>query len=101
MDIRRVGVIGAGTMGNGIAQVFAQSGYEVQLCDTAPPALERARTTIEKSLGKFVEKGKLAAAERDAALGRLTTATSLDALAEADYVVEAIAENVEIKRAVF
>ena len=101
MDIKRVGVVGAGTMGNGIAQVFAQSGYAVTLCDAAPPALDRARGTIEKSLGKFVEKGKLTAADRDAALARLTTGTDLDALADADYVVEAIAENVDAKREVF
>ena len=59
--ITKVGVIGAGTMGNGIAQVFAQSGFEVTLCDAVPAALDRAKSTIEKSLGKFVEKGKLAA----------------------------------------
>ena len=101
MDITRIGVIGAGTMGNGIAQVFAQSGYEVRLCDTYAPALEKARGTIEKSLAKFVEKGKLSPADRDAALGRLTTGGDLDALADVDYVVEAIAESVEIKTAVF
>ena len=56
-DIKTIGVIGAGTMGNGIAQVFAHSGYEVRLVDAVAPALDRARATIEKSLGKFVEKG--------------------------------------------
>src|SRR3954470_24790710 len=101
MDIERIGVIGAGTMGNGIAQVFAQAGYEVTLCDAAPAALDRAMSTIQKSLGRFVEKGKLPAADRDAALTRLTTAGDLDALAGADYVVEAIAESVEAKTAVF
>ena len=99
--ISKVGVIGAGTMGNGIAQVFAQSGFAVRLCDAAPAALDRARATIEKSLGKFVEKGKRAAADRDAALGRLSAAPSLDALADVDYVVEAIAEQVDAKREVF
>ena len=101
MDIRRIGVIGAGTMGNGIAQVFAQAGYDVRLCDTFPPALERARTTIEKSLGKFVEKGKMSAEDRAATLGRLTTSGTLDVLADVDYVVEAIAEDVDVKRNVF
>src|SRR3954467_11790637 len=101
MDIKRIGVIGAGTMGNGIAQVFAQSGYDVRLCDTFAPALDKARGTIEKSLGKFVEKGKLAAADRDAALGRLTTGGALGELADVDYVVQAIAENVDVKRGVF
>jgi 3-hydroxybutyryl-CoA dehydrogenase len=100
-DIKRVGVIGAGTMGNGIAQVFAQSGYQVQLVDAVEPALGRARSTIEKSLGKFVEKGKLKAEERDAALGRLTTGTSVEALADVDFVVEAIVEDVETKRTLF
>ena len=101
MDIKRVGVVGAGTMGNGIAQVFAQSGYEVRLCDAAAAALDRARNTIEKSLGKFVEKGKLTAASRDAALGRLSTGCELDDFGDVDYVVEAIAEAVEVKRSVF
>jgi 3-hydroxybutyryl-CoA dehydrogenase len=101
MGIRRIGVVGAGTMGNGIAQVFAQSGYEVRLCDAVPAALDRARATIEKSLGKFVEKGKLSPADRDAAFGRLTTGPDLGMLADADYVVEAIAENLETKLNVF
>ena len=99
--IKSIGVIGAGTMGNGIAQVFAQSGFSVTLIDVAPPMLDRARATIEKSLGKFVEKGKLTAADRDGAMGRLSTATSVDQLAGADYVVEAIVENAETKRALF
>jgi len=99
--IKTVGVIGAGTMGNGIAQVFAQSGFSVTLVDVAEPMLDRARTTIEKSLGKFVEKGKLTAADRDASMARLRTATSVDQLADADYVVEAIVENAETKRGLF
>ena len=99
--VRTVGVVGAGTMGHGIAQVFAQSGFAVLLHDSAAPALDRARAGIEKSLAKFVEKGKLAAAERDATLGRLRTETSLDALATADLVVEAIVEAVDAKRALF
>jgi len=99
--IKTVGVIGAGTMGNGIAQVFAQSGFSVTLVDVAPAMLDRAKTTIEKSLAKFVEKGKLTAADRDAAIGRLSTATSVDQLADADYVVEAIVENADTKRGLF
>ncbi len=101
MDIKTVGVVGAGTMGNGIAQVFAQSGFTVRLVDVAQPMLDRARTTIEKSLGRFVEKGRLSAADRDAALGRVSTATSVEILADADYVVEAIVENVDAKRELF
>jgi 3-hydroxybutyryl-CoA dehydrogenase len=101
MDIRRIGVIGAGTMGNGIAQVFAQSGFEVKLCDMVPAAIERAKSTIEKSLGKFVEKGKLSAEDRDAALGRLKAFATLDNLADVDYVVEAVAEDLDVKRGLF
>ena len=99
--IRRVGVVGAGTMGNGIAQVFAQSGFEVTLCDAVPAAIDRARATIEKSLGKFVEKGKLTAEQRDQSLGRLKTFSAIDDLADADFVVEAIAEQVDAKTDLF
>jgi 3-hydroxybutyryl-CoA dehydrogenase len=101
MEIQTVGVVGAGTMGNGIAQVFAQAGFTVRLVDVAQPMLDRARTAIEKSLAKFVEKGKLTAADRDASLTRVSTATSLDTLADADYVVEAIVENAAAKGALF
>ena len=101
MNIQRIGVVGAGTMGNGIAQVFAQSGLDVRLCDLVPAALDRARSTIEKSLAKFVEKGKLTPADRDIAITRISTTPNLDALAEVDYVVEAIAENLETKLDVF
>jgi 3-hydroxybutyryl-CoA dehydrogenase len=99
--IKSVGVVGAGTMGNGIAQVFAQSGFSVILVDVAQPMLDRARATIEKSLGKFVEKQRLTPADRDAALARLTTETSIDELSEVDYVVEAIVEDADAKRGVF
>jgi len=99
--IKTIGVIGAGTMGNGIAQVFAQSGFSVTLVDVAQPMLDRARSSIEKSLGKFVEKGKLTAADRDAAVGRVSTATSIERLGDADYVVEAILEHAEAKRELF
>ncbi len=99
--IKVVGVVGAGTMGNGIAQVFAQAGLTVRLVDVAQPMLDRARASIEKSLAKFVSKGMLAAAARDATLGRLHVSTSLDALADADLVVEAIVEEADAKRALF
>ena len=93
--IKTIGVIGAGTMGNGIAQTFAQSGFSVILLDVAQPMLDRARGTIEASLGKFVEKGRLSAADRDATLARLATTTTLD------RIVEAIVENADAKRALF
>ncbi len=97
--IKAVGVVGAGTMGNGIAQVFAQAGFSVRLHDAAPGAVDRALAAIDKSLAKFVEKGKLTAADRDAALGRLASAASLDEFADVDYVVEAVIEQREVKRA--
>ena len=101
MTIKTIGVVGAGTMGNGIAQVFARAGYAVRLVDVAQPMLDRARSTIDKSLAKFVEKGALAAADRDATLARLSVFTTVDALADTDYVVEAIVENAEAKRDLF
>lgn len=99
--MQTIAVIGSGTMGSGIAQVFAQAGHPVLLHDVSEPALDRARTGIEKSLAKFVEKGKLSGEDRDATLGRLSAVTSIDALAAADYVVEAIVESVDAKRALF
>jgi 3-hydroxybutyryl-CoA dehydrogenase len=99
--IRTVGVIGAGTMGNGIAQVFAQAGFSVRLIDVAQPMLDRAQKSIEKSLAKFVEKGKLTAESRDQTMHRLSTSTALDRLGDADYVVEAIVEDAEAKRTLF
>jgi 3-hydroxybutyryl-CoA dehydrogenase len=97
----KVGVIGAGTMGNGIAQVFAQAGFEVRLVDSSAGALDRARATIERSLGKLVEKQRLTTVDRDGALTRLSTGVNLDALAEVDYVVEAIFEDAQVKREIF
>jgi 3-hydroxybutyryl-CoA dehydrogenase len=101
MTITRVGVVGAGTMGSGIAQVFAQAGYHVQLVDLAQPMLDRAQQSIATSLVKFVEKGKITAAARDAALSHLSTGTSLELLAGVDLVVEAIVEQVDAKRELF
>jgi 3-hydroxybutyryl-CoA dehydrogenase len=100
-DIRIVGVIGGGTMGSGIAQVFAAHGFRVYLQDVSQAALDRARGGIEKSLGKFVEKGRLAASDRDAALERLVVTTKLDHFGEVDFVVEAIIEDAHAKRALF
>jgi 3-hydroxybutyryl-CoA dehydrogenase len=88
-------------MGNGIAQVFAQAGCEVSLVDAAPPALDRARAAIGKSLAKLIEKGKLPSGSDAAALGRITTTTSVEDLATADFVVEAIVENLAAKQQLF
>ena len=101
MDIKTVGVVGAGAMGSGIAQVFAQAGCSVLLVDVAQPMIDRARAGIEKSLAKFVEKGKLSRADGDAALARLQTATSIGRLEDADYIVEAIVEEVDAKLTLF
>src|SRR5438132_4383882 len=101
MTVKTIGVVGAGTMGNGIAQVFAQAGFSVRLVDVAEPMLDRARAAIEQSLGKLVEKNKLRPEERDATLERIATSTTLDRLSDAHYVVEAIVEDAEAKRALF
>jgi 3-hydroxybutyryl-CoA dehydrogenase len=100
-DKRSVAVIGGGTMGNGIAQVFAQHGHPVVLRDVAGAALERARATIDKSLAKLVEKGRLGSADRDAALSRIRFTSELDAVKDARLVIEAIVENLEAKRLLF
>jgi 3-hydroxybutyryl-CoA dehydrogenase len=101
MQVQTVAIVGAGTMGNGIAQVFAQAGFDVLLHDSVKPALDRARQTIESSLGKFVEKGKIQAADRDAALGRLKVTSSLEDFIAADYIVEAIVEDLAAKQTLF
>jgi 3-hydroxybutyryl-CoA dehydrogenase len=99
-EIRSIGVVGAGTMGHGIAQVAAQSGYDVILADAAPQALERGVAQIGKSLEKLVGKGKLTPEQRERTLARLRSASNLDALSGADLVVEAVVEKLEVKRAV-
>ena len=99
--IRSIGVVGAGTMGNGIAQVFAQAGFNVYLQDTVLDALDRARTTIEASLGRLVSKNILRQDERDATLERLTTVRDLGAFSEVDYIVEAIIEDTDAKKNLF
>jgi 3-hydroxybutyryl-CoA dehydrogenase len=96
-SIRSIGVVGAGTMGHGIAQVAAHCGYDVVLVDAVPAALERGRAQIGKGLERLVSKGKLAPEDRDRALARLTTGDDLGALAGADLVVEAVVEKLEVK----
>jgi 3-hydroxybutyryl-CoA dehydrogenase len=99
-EIRSIGVVGAGTMGHGIAQVAAQSGYDVVLVDAAPKALEHGVAQVGKSLEKLVGKGKLTAEQREQALARLRPEAGLAALEGADLVVEAVVEKLEVKRAV-
>jgi 3-hydroxybutyryl-CoA dehydrogenase len=98
---QRVAVVGAGTMGNGIAQTFATHGAEVVLIDVVEPALKKGLATIEKSLGKFAEKGKLSAADAQATFARVKPSTSLQDARSAELVVEAVVERSEIKRKVF
>lgn len=100
VEIRRIGVVGAGTMGHGIAQVSAVSGYDVVLVDVAPQALERGIAQIGKSLDKLESKGKLTAEARGQALARIRGASELSALLEADLVVEAVVEKLEVKQGV-
>ena len=100
-DIQRVGVLGCGLMGSGIAQVAAVSGYETMVRDVAQPILDKAKASIGKSLAKLVEKGKLQAADRDAALGRLTFTTVTADLKRCDVVVEAVTEDLEVKNALW
>jgi 3-hydroxybutyryl-CoA dehydrogenase len=101
MDMKTLGVIGAGTMGGGIAQVMAASGYDVVLNDINAAAVERGLTAVDQSLQKLVSREKIAASAREAALARIMTATRLDDLASCDVVVEAATENVELKLKLF
>ncbi len=100
-DVTRVGVLGAGTMGNGIAHVFATAGIEVRLVDVDQKALDRARSTIEKNLARQVAKQRLDASDAEAALSRITPHTSLDGFADAQVVVEAATENPPLKFKLF
>src|SRR4051794_12349192 len=101
MEIKKIGVIGAGTMGNGIAQVFAQAGFEVMMRDVGQQQVDRGMAAIKKSLAKFAEKGKLTSEEADKALERVSTTTELSDLAGSDLIVEAIFENFDVKAAAF
>lgn len=98
---QRLAVIGAGLMGSGIAQVAAQAGYDVTLRDVGEDALARGRAAIERSYAKFVEKGRLTEADRDAALARIASTTDIEAAADADIVVEAVYERLDVKTEVF
>ena len=99
-DIKTVAVLGAGTMGNGIAHVFARSGFKVILRDVEKRFLDRGMETIGKNLDREIKKGKIAEAEKGTVLGRLRPVTDMGAIAVADFVVEAVPEKIEIKRMV-
>ena len=97
----RVAVLGAGTMGSGIAHVFAQHGWTTALSDVSPPALEQALENIRRNLERQVKKGTLTSEQRDTALGRIRTATLVDAAATADLIVEAATEDPVTKFKIF
>jgi 3-hydroxybutyryl-CoA dehydrogenase len=99
--VSRVTVVGAGTMGNGIAHVFAQNGWDTLLVDVSGDQLDKARETIGSNLERQVKKGGLSAEQRDATLGRLTTSTVLDGAGQAELVVEAASEHPETKFRIF
>jgi 3-hydroxybutyryl-CoA dehydrogenase len=101
MAIQRVGVIGAGTMGNGIAHVFARSGYSVVLCDVAQEYLEHGLATITKNLEREVAKGKISAEDKASALKKIEPVTDRARLADCDFIVEAATEKFEIKTEIF
>jgi len=101
MDIQSVGVVGAGQMGGGIAHVAAASGLPVVLVDVSTALVDKGRAAIEKNLEREVSKGKRTAADRQAALGRIRTATDVGALSGCDIVIEAIVENEAVKKELF
>jgi len=101
MEVKRIGVVGAGQMGSGIAQVAASAGYEVVLVDVAEGPLERGLAAIRRSLAKLLEKGRITQEVHDGALGRIRTSLRLEDLKEADLIVEAIVEDEGEKRRLF
>ena len=101
MDIKKIGVVGAGAMGNGIAQVAAQTGYEVVLRDIKDEFVDRGIKNIDKFLSKSVEKGKLPAEEKDAIMGRIKGTTAMADLKDVDFVIEAVIEDLDLKKSVF
>src|SRR5213595_940398 len=100
-DVRKVGVVGCGIMGSGIVEVCAKAGMDVTFVEVDEERAERGRQSIERSMGKAVEKGKLEASARDEAMGRITGSTSLEDLADADLIVEAVTEDMDTKLEVF
>jgi 3-hydroxybutyryl-CoA dehydrogenase len=100
-QVARVGVVGSGTMATGIAEAFAKGGFDVTYVTRSQPKVDGVRETVTRSLEKAVQRGKLDESERDAALGRLSGSTNLEDLAQVDLVVEAIAEDLAVKKALF
>jgi 3-hydroxybutyryl-CoA dehydrogenase len=101
MDIKKLGVVGAGAMGNGIAQIAAQIGCEVVMRDIKDEFVERGMKSIDRFLSRSVEKGKLEAGEKDAILGRIKGTTDMSQLKDMDFVIEVVIEDLELKKSVF
>ncbi|MCI4678621.1 3-hydroxybutyryl-CoA dehydrogenase [Rhodoblastus acidophilus] len=101
MKIQKIGVVGAGTMGSGIAQAFAVSGFDVVVRDIAQGALDHAKSAVRRSLDRLVSKNKLEAAAAEAALARIRMTLAIEDFADCDLVVEAIVEKFEVKKAIF
>jgi 3-hydroxybutyryl-CoA dehydrogenase len=97
----KIAVLGAGQMGNGIAHVFAQSGFAVTMIDVSNDALAKGRTTIASNLDRQIKKGSLGADQKDSILGRVTTSSSIEAVADASLVIEAVTENRDLKFKIF
>jgi 3-hydroxybutyryl-CoA dehydrogenase len=101
MTLKKIGVVGAGIMGSGIAQICAQAGYEVIMRDIDTKFLEKGMDAIQKSLSKFVEKGKIKVDEKKSILSRIKTTLNLSDLSDVDYIIEAIPEDLELKKKLF
>ncbi len=101
MTIKKVGVLGCGLMGSGVAQVSAAAGYDTVVREVADAPLAKGKAGIEKSLAKFVEKGKLGEDDRDATMGRLSFVTDMGALKDCDIIIEAVTEDLDLKNAMW
>ncbi|GAJ07839.1 unnamed protein product, partial [marine sediment metagenome] len=101
MEIKKVGVVGCGTMGSGIAQVSAQAGYQVVVSEINDELLTKGLASIEKVLTRSVEKGKLSQQDKDAALGRIKSTTNTKDFSDCDLVIEAAIENMDLKKKIF
>ena len=101
MEVKKFGVVGGGTMGNGIVHVAAQTGFDVLLCEVDEALCRKAVGTIDKNLQRGVDKGKMTPEQKAAVLAKITTTTRLQDLAACDIVVEAVVENFDVKRSIF
>ncbi|MGB9887636.1 MAG: 3-hydroxyacyl-CoA dehydrogenase family protein [Moorellales bacterium] len=101
MEIKTVGILGAGSMGRGIAQLAAQSGFQVVLSDTSLDIVDKAVASVEQQLARLVEKGKISGEDKNGILGRITKATGVKPLADTDFVIEAVFEDEQLKKDIF